>query len=149
MKLRGFTLIELMITLTILALLASVALPLAEVTVQRNKEKDLRQALREVRGAIDAYKHAADDGRIERAADASGYPPSLAALAEGVPDKRKTDGSKLYFLRRVPADPLTGEDWGLRSYASSATDPQPGKDVFDVYSKSEESGLNGVPYRQW
>jgi general secretion pathway protein G len=149
MKARGFTLIELMITLTILALLASVALPLAEVAVQRNKEKDLRHALREIREAIDAYKHAADDGRIERAADGSGYPPTLAALAEGVPDKRKTDGSKLYFLRRVPADPLGGEDWGLRSYASPAAQPQPGKDVYDVYSRSEDTGLNGVPYKQW
>jgi general secretion pathway protein G len=149
MKVRGFTLIELMITLTILALLASVALPLAEVAVQRNKEKDLRHALREIREAIDAYKHAADDGRIERLADASGYPPTLAALAEGVPDKRKTDGSKLYFLRRVPADPLGGEDWGLRSYASPAGEPQPGKDVYDVYSRSEDTGLNGVPYKQW
>jgi len=149
MKARGFTLIELLVTVTILALLASVALPLAEVTVQRNKEKELRQALRDIREAIDGYKHAADDGRIERAADGSGYPPSLAALADGVEDKRKTDGSKLYFLRRVPPDPLTGEDWGLRSYASPANEPRPGKDVFDVYSRSEDTGLNGVPYRQW
>ena len=146
---KGFTLIELMVTLTILALLASVALPLAELGVQRSKESELRQTLRQVRGAIDAYKRAADDGRIERSADASGYPPSLAALAEGVEDKKKTDGSKLYFLRRVPRDPMSGEEWGLRSYASPADSPQPGKDVFDVYSRSEETGLNGVPYRQW
>jgi general secretion pathway protein G len=146
---RGFTLVELLITVSILALLASVALPLAEVTVQRNKEGDLRRSLREIREAIDAWKRAADEGRIERGADSSGYPPSLAALAEGVADKRKTDGSKLYFLRRVPRDPLGDEDWGLRSYASPATSPQPGKDVFDVYSRSEETGLNGVPYRQW
>jgi general secretion pathway protein G len=146
---KGFTLIELVITVAIVALLASVALPLAEVTVQRNREADLRHALREIREAIDAYKHAADEGAIEREADASGYPPSLAALAEGVPDKRKTDGSKRYFLRRVPADPLTGEDWGLRSYASPASAPQPGKDVFDVYTKSPESGLNGTAYREW
>jgi general secretion pathway protein G len=149
MKAAGFTLIELMVTLTILALLASVALPLAELGVQRNKESDLRQTLRQIRGAIDAYKRAADDGRIERAADASGYPPSLAALAEGIANKKKTDGSKLYFLRRVPRDPMTGEDWGLRSYESPAQSPQPGKDVFDVYSRSEETGLNGVPYKQW
>lgn len=149
MKTRGFTLIELLITVTILALLASVALPLAELTVQRNKEKELRQTLREIRGAIDAYKRAADDGRIERAADASGYPPSLAALADGVADKRKTDGRKLYFLRRVPADPMGGEEWGLRSYDSPADDPRPGKDVFDVYSRSDETGMNGVPYTKW
>ena len=70
-------------------------------------------------------------------------------LAEGVIDKRKTDGSKIYFLRRVPRDPMSDEDWGLRSYASSASEPQPGKDVYDVYSKSPDTGLNGVPYREW
>jgi general secretion pathway protein G len=146
---KGFTLIELMITVAIVALLATVALPLAEVTVQRNKEKDLRVALREIRGAIDAYKRAADEGAIERKADETGYPPSLAALVQGVEDKRKTDGSKIYFLRRVPADPVSGEDWGLRSYASSPTEPQPGKDVFDVYSRSTERALNGTTYREW
>lgn len=149
MKARGFTLIELMITVAILALLASVAAPLAELSVQRNREGELRQALREIRGAIDSYKRAADDGRIERAADASGYPASLAALVEGVPDKRKTDGTRLYFLRRVPEDPMTGEAWGLRSYESSADDPREGEDVYDVFSKSEDTGLNGVPYGKW
>jgi general secretion pathway protein G len=146
---RGFTLIELLITVTILALLASVALPLAEVAVQRSKEKELRQSLREIRSAIDAWKRAADDGRIEKAADASGYPPSLAALVDGVADKRKTDGTKLYFLRRVPADPMSGEDWGLRSYDSPPDDPHEGNDVYDVFSKSEDTGLNGVPYGKW
>jgi general secretion pathway protein G len=149
MKTRGFTLIELLITLAIVALLASIAAPLAEVSVQRDKEKELRQALREMRGAIDAYKRAADEGVIERAADATGYPPSLAALVDGVPDKRKPDAPKLYFLRRVPADPMGGEEWGLRSYTSPADSPQPGKDVYDVYSKSDGTGLNAVPYRQW
>jgi general secretion pathway protein G len=146
---KGFTLIELLITVTILALLATVAMPLAELALKRGKETELRQTLRQVREAIDGYKRAADDGAIERAADATGYPPSLAVLAEGVPDKRKTDGSKLYFLRRVPKDPVSGEDWGLRSYASPADAPQPGKDVYDIYSRSEASGLNGIPYRQW
>jgi general secretion pathway protein G len=149
MKKNGFTLIELLITVAIVALLASVALPLAEVTVQRSKEKDLRQTLREVRTAIDAYKRAADEGAIEKEADASGYPPTLATLVDGVKDKRKTDGTKIYFLRRIPPDPMGGEEWGLRSYASSATEPQPGKDVYDVYSKSPDTGLNGVPYREW
>lgn len=147
---RGFTLIELLITVTIVALLASVALPLAEVTVQRGKEQDLRRSLREIRTAIDAYKRASDEGIIEKAADASGYPPSLEALVEGVPDRRKPDMPKLYFLRRVPKDPFVEDGtWGLRSYASPPGEPQPGKDVFDVYSLSEGTGLNGIPYREW
>jgi len=146
---KGFTLIELMITLAIVGLLASMALPLAEVTVQRNKEADLRHSLREVREAIDAYKRAGDEGAIERPADTSGYPPTLATLVDGVPDKRKPDRPKIYFLRRVPADPVSGEEWALRSYASPASEPQPGKDVYDIYSRSPDTGLNGVPYREW
>lgn len=149
MKPRGFTLIELLITVTIVALLASVALPLAEVAATRAKEQDLRKGLREIRAAIDAYKRASDEGVIEKPADASGYPPSLAVLTEGVPDKRKPDAPKVYFLRKVPADPFTPEGWGLRSYQSTHDAPQPGKDVFDVYSKAPGSGLNGVPYRDW
>ena len=149
MKQNGFTFIELMITVAIVALLASIALPLAEVAYQRNHEQDLRQALREIRTAIDAYKRAADEGAIERKADETGYPPKLQVLVDGVEDKRKTDGSKIYFLRRVPADPISGEEWGLRSYASSATEPQPGKDVFDIYSRSPDTGLNGIAYRDW
>ena len=149
MRAQGFTFVELMITVAIVALLASVAAPLAEVTVQRNKEKDFRHALREIREAIDSYKRAADEGVIERKPEGSGYPETLAVLVDGATDKRKTDGSKVYFLRRVPADPMSGEDWGLRSYASSAKEPQPGKDVFDVYSRSQDKGLNGIPYREW
>jgi general secretion pathway protein G len=105
--------------------------------------------LREIRTAIDAYKRAADEGAIERKADETGYPPSLAALVQGVEDKRKTDGTKIYFLRRLPVDPVSGEDWALRSYASSPKEPSPGKDVFDVYSKSADTALNGTPYREW
>ena len=146
---KGFTFIELMITVAIVALLASIALPLAEVAYQRNHEQDLRHALREIRTAIDAYKRAADEGAIEKKADETGYPPKLQVLVDGVEDKRKTDGSKIYFLRRVPADPVSGEEWGLRSYASPATEPQPGKDVFDIYSKSPDTGLNGIAYRVW
>jgi general secretion pathway protein G len=148
-KQRGFTLIELLITVTIVALLASVALPLAEVASQRSREQDLRHALRELREAIDTYKRASDDGVIERSVERSGYPPTLAALVEGVPDKRKPDAPKIYFLRRLPRDPMTGEDWGLRSYASTAAEPQAGKDVFDVYSQSPGIGLNSIPYKEW
>ena len=149
MKAKGFTLVELVVTVTIVALLASVAMPLAEATVQRNREQDLRRSLREIREAIDAYKLAADEGRIERKADASGYPERLELLVEGVPDKKAPDGRKLYFLRRIPADPIGGGEWGLRSYASPADAPEEGKDVYDVYSRSMEAGLNGIPYRLW
>ena len=147
---KGFSLIELTITLAILALLASVALPLAEVTVQRNKEQDLRIALRQVREAIDAYKRAGDEGRIEKKADRSGFPPTLQVLVEGAPDitdpKRE---KKVYFLRKLPRDPVSGEDWGLRSYASAADAPRAGEDVFDVFSVSRGTGLNGTPYKDW
>jgi general secretion pathway protein G len=144
----GFTFIELLIVVAVLALLASIALPMAEVTVQRNKEQDLRRSLREIREAIDAYKRAADEGQIERGADKSGYPPTLAALAEGVADKKT--GQSVYFLRRVPRDPMSENgEWGLRSYKSPPSAPQPGDDVFDVFSRSDDSGLNGVPYKEW
>ncbi|MEA3195508.1 MAG: ral secretion pathway protein [Betaproteobacteria bacterium] len=146
---KGFTLIEMLITVAIVATLASIALPLAEVSAQRGKETDLRRALREVRDALDAYKRASDEGRIVRSPEQSGYPPSLASLVEGVPDARNPSGAKLYFLRRIPADPMQTGPWGLRSYASPPDAPSAGKDVFDVYSMSERSGLNGVPYRVW
>ncbi|MGQ0651770.1 MAG: type II secretion system protein [Betaproteobacteria bacterium] len=148
MKTRGFTLIELMITVAIVALLASIALPMAELAVQRGKEQDLRRGLREIREAIDAYKRAADEGTIEKAANATGYPPTLAVLVEGVADK-KNQGQKVYFLRRLPEDPVAKKAWGLRSYASSAADPSPGADVYDVFTASEDKGLNGVAYKEW
>lgn len=153
---RGFTLIEVLITAAIVATLASIALPLSEVAIQRGKETDLRRALRDIRDALDAYKRASDEGRILRSPDQSGFPPTLAALVEGVPDAKNPSGGKLYFLRRIPRDPLNTDTaiapsntWGIRSYDSPPDEPKPGKDVFDVYSLSTRNGLNGIPYKDW
>jgi general secretion pathway protein G len=154
--LRGFTLIEMIITVAIVGLLAAGVLPLAELAYKRAHEQDLRVALREVRTAIDAYKAAADQGRIITEPGSSGYPPTLSALVEGVIDARDPEGAKIYFLRRVPRDPLFPDaqaapetTWGLRSYASPAENPQTGDDVFDVFSLSGGIGINGVAYRNW
>ena len=153
---RGFTLIEMVVTVAIVALLASIAMPLTEVVVKRGKEQELRRALREIRAAIDTYKQATEDGRISRAPGESGYPKTLDALVEGVTDARSPKGEKIYFLRRIPRDPFVAEPslsatatWGRRSYASPPDEPQEGDDVFDVYSRTSGNGLNGIAYRQW
>jgi general secretion pathway protein G len=153
---RGFTLIELVVTVVIVGLLASAAVPLVELTVKRNREQDLRSALREIRGAIDAYKLATDQGRVRKTTLQSGYPPTLAALVEGVPDARSPDKRLIFFLRRLPPDPTfpdasadAAATWGKRSYASPPDRPEEGEDVFDVYSLSDKTGLNGRPYRAW
>ena len=152
----GFTLIEVLITLAIVALLASMAMPLAELTVKRSHEQDLRRNLREIRTAIDAYKQAVDEGRINKVMGASGYPKSLTVLVEGVEDVKSPNKSRIYFLRRIPRDSFATdaslaaeESWGKRSYASGADDPKEGDDVYDVFSLQEGLGINGVPYREW
>lgn len=153
---RGFTLIELVITVAIVALLASVALPVSELAVQRTKEQDLRRTLRQIRDAIDAYKQASDEGRVKKSVGESGYPKKLEELAEGVEDQKSPKKEKIYFLRRVPRDPLATDPtlsavatWGKRSYASPPDDPREGDDVFDVFSLAQGKGINGQPYRDW
>ena len=153
---NGFTLIELVITVAIIGVLALLAAPMLEVASQRQKEAELRTALRQIREAIDAYHQAVLDKRIESPADASGFPLDLEHLVEGVPDITKPDRPMIYFLRRLPRDPMHPEpdlpasaSWGKRSYASPYDAPAEGEDVYDVYSRSEALGLNGVPYREW
>ncbi len=153
---RGFTLIELVITVAIVALLASVALPVSELAVQRTKEQELRRTLRQIREAIDLYKQASDEGRIKKSIGDSGYPKKLEELAEGVDDLKSPKKEKIYFLRRIPRDPLNADptlsaaaSWGKRSYASPPDDPREGDDVFDVFSLAQGKGINGQPYRDW
>lgn len=158
-RMKGFTLIELIVTVTIVAVLASVAMPMLQMTVQRTKENELRANLRQIREAIDAYKKATDDGRIKKDIDATGYPLNLEILVDGVVDEKDPNKSKLKFLRRIPLDPMTAvvnaenadlpNNWGLRSYASEAANPMAGDDVFDVYSQSQQLGINGIPYANW
>jgi general secretion pathway protein G len=153
----GFSLIELMVTMAILALLASVAVPFAQLVQQRHHETELREALRQIRGALDAYKLSVKEGRIQKVEGGSGYPPNLDSLWKGVVDQTQIDSAKkLYFLRRLPRDPFfpdtsapAAETWGIRSYSSPPDAPVADADVFDVYSLSMASGLNGVPYREW
>jgi general secretion pathway protein G len=148
-------LIELLIVVVIMGVLASIALPLTELATTRAKEEELRTALRQIRTALDAYKKASDENRIERGADASGYPPNLAVLVDGVPAINLPDKRPIYFLRRMPRDPFAEknasavETWGLRSYESPPDSPKPGDDVFDVFSKASGTGLNGIPYKEW
>ncbi|ABI58790.1 MULTISPECIES: prepilin-type N-terminal cleavage/methylation domain-containing protein [Nitrosomonas] len=153
---RGFTLVELMVVVVIMGILASAAMPLGEMVAKREKEQALRTALRQIRTAIDAYKQAADEGRVEKKADETGYPRKLEDLEMGVDDTKDPDKKKIFFMRRLPRDPMfpdsdvmAAETWGKRSYASSPDHPEEGDDVYDVYSLSEKVGLNGIPYNQW
>jgi general secretion pathway protein G len=146
----GFTLIELLITIAIVAILASAARPLSELNVKRAKELELRRALREIREGLDAYRQAAEDGRIERRVGDAGYPRRLEDLVEGVDDRRTANKQRIYFLRRLPRDPMTPDgQWGLRSYSSPPDAPAPGDDVFDVYTLAPGTGINGRAYREW
>ena len=153
---HGFTLIELVVTMAIVGILASVAVPLRELSVQRAKEHELRAALRQIREALDAYKLAMDDGRILRRVDSTGYPRTLEELESGVIDAKEVGEKKINFLRRLPRDPFypqadvpAAATWGKRTYASPPDAPKEGDDVFDVYSRSERVGLNGIAYRAW
>ncbi|SPE23223.1 General secretion pathway protein G [Burkholderiales bacterium] len=152
----GFTLLELVIAIAILSILVVMAVPVVKLELQRQKETELRQDLRELRSAIDAYKRATDEGRIPRKADTSGYPPRLEDLLSGVANAKDVKGRQMYFLRRIPRDPFNDDaslapvqTWGKRSYESPPDAPAEGDDVFDVYSLAAGTGINGVPYREW
>lgn len=152
----GFTLIELMITVAIVALLASAAFPVSELVVRRAKESELRRDLRQMRDAIDAYKLAWDEGRVKKSVDETGYPKSLEQLAEGVENEKSPKREKIYFLRHVPRDPFNADaslsaaaTWGKRSYASDPDEPRDGADVFDVFSTAPGKGSDGRAYKEW
>ena len=150
---RGFTFIEMIVVTTILLVLASTVMPLAQVTMQRQREAELHRALREMRTALDKFKDAVDQGLIpstELEPANEGYPPDLETLVDGVAVANDASGRKLKFLRRIPVDPMTRDEWGLRSYQD---DPDSkswgGQNVFDVYTKSEGTALDGTKYRDW
>jgi general secretion pathway protein G len=144
-------LVELIVAAAILALLSTMAVPLTRYRVQRDKERDLRVALREIRHAIDAYKDAADAQKFQIKVGTEGYPETLEQLVEGVVMSGSADGTKIKFLRRIPIDPMTGKpEWGLRSMQD---DPKSqswgGQNVFDIYSKSMQRARDGTPYSEW
>jgi general secretion pathway protein G len=144
---RGFTLIELIVATTILLILTTLAIPLARVTIKREKEHELRRALWDLRDAIDRYKDAADQGKFQTKVGSEGYPPDLDSLVKGV----DVQGKKLKFLRKIPIDPMTnGTEWGMRSMQDEADSESWGEqNVFDVYTKSQDTGLDGTKYKDW
>lgn len=143
----GFTLIELIVATAIMVILSMMALPLARVSIKREKERELRYDVWMMRDAIDRYKDAADRGAFQVKVGSEGYPPDLDTLVKGV----DANGKKLRFLRRIPIDPMTGKDeWGMRSMQDDPTsDSWGGQNVFDVFSKSEDTGLDGTKYKDW
>jgi len=150
----GYTFVELLVVVTILLILASAVLPLAQVTAQRQREAELRRSLREIRTAVDKFKDAVDMGQTattELRPENQGYPPDLDVLVEGVPAANDATGRKLKYLRHIPIDPMTnGMDWGLRSYQDKPDSTSwGGQNVFDVYTKSGGTGLDGTKYKDW
>jgi general secretion pathway protein G len=151
---RGFTFVELLVVGTIMLILASAVMPLARVTVQRQREAELHRALREMRTAIDKFKDAADAGLIAPSdiqAGSENYPPKLETLVEGVTINNDQTGRKLKFLRRIPIDPMTkSSDWGLRAYGDRPDSTSwGGSNVYDVYTKSDGKALDGTKYKDW
>jgi general secretion pathway protein G len=152
---RGFTLIEMIVVVAIVGILAAAAQPMLALAARRQQEFELRQGLRTLRNAIDAYRQAVADGQVASPSNDSGCPPTLQLLVDGAPDAQSPKERKRYFLRRMPRDPFAdralpaSQTWGLRSYDSPPDAPQSGSDVFDVYSRSDGIGLDGTPYREW
>jgi general secretion pathway protein G len=151
---RGFTVVELLVVTTIILVLAAGVMPLMRVTIQREREVELRRSLREIRTAIDKYKDAVDQGQIggtDNQLGSEGYPPDLKTLVEGVTAAGDASAKKLKFLRRIPIDPMThSTEWGLRAYQDEPDARSwGGKNVYDVYTQSEGVALDGTKYRDW
>jgi len=156
MNKKGFTLIELVVTVLIVAILATGAMPIIQLTVKRNKEAELKQSLRQIREAIDLYKKAADEGRIKKNLDQTGYPTDLELLQHGVADQKDAKGKIIKFIRQIPRDPMNNdselkpsETWAKRCYASDSSSPTEGADVYDIHSLSTKKAIDGTFYNTW